>query len=86
MSLLSEHVIPGNHGKIFGTDAKEMEDLIKIQKAILQIEGIKDVILNTEVFPREITIHTSKLVTVERIENKVKVLGFHTIPKGLFQL
>lgn len=86
MSLLSENVIPGNHGKIFGTDAKEMKDLIKIQKAILQIDGIKDVILNTDIFPREITIHTSKLVTIENIENKVKVLGFHIIPKGLFEL
>jgi hypothetical protein len=24
MSLLSENVIPGNHGKVFGTNAKEL--------------------------------------------------------------
>lgn len=86
MSLLSENVIPGNHGKIFGTNAKDSTSLLKVQKAILQIEGVKDVILNEDVLPREFTIHTSKLVSVENIENEVKKLGFHAIPKGLFKL
>lgn len=27
MSLLSENVIPGNHGKVFGTNAKEPQTL-----------------------------------------------------------
>ena len=82
MSLLLENVMPGNNGKIFGTDAKEMSDLIKIQQAILQIDGIKDVILNTDIFPREITIHTSKLMTIKNIENKLKVQGFIQFQKG----
>ncbi|GBF21589.1 hypothetical protein C21_03775 [Arenibacter sp. NBRC 103722] len=86
MSLISENIIPGNHGKVFGTDAKEISDLLKIEKAILGIDGIKDVIINKEVFPREFTIHTSKLITVEYIANEVKKLGFHIIPKGIFEL
>jgi len=27
MSLLSENIIPGNHGKVFGTNAKDQKDL-----------------------------------------------------------
>ena len=86
MSLLSENVIPGNYGKVFSTDAKTSSDLLKIEKIILQIEGITDVIFDETVFPREFTVHTSKLVSVEDIEKKVKILGFHAIPKALFDL
>tara|TARA_R110002167_G_scaffold13222_6_gene55591 strand:+ start:38382 stop:38642 length:261 start_codon:yes stop_codon:yes gene_type:complete len=86
MSLLSENVIPGNHGKIFSTNAKDSTSLLKIKKVILQLEGVKEVILNEDAFPREFIIHTSKLVSVESIENEVKKLGFHAIPKGLFEL
>jgi|TARA_R110000823_G_scaffold192607_2_gene324178 hypothetical protein len=86
MSLLSENVIPGNHGKIFSTNAKDLTSLLKIKKVILQLEGVKEVILNEDAFPREFIIHTSKLVSVESIENEVKKLGFHAIPKGLFEL
>ena len=86
MSLLSENVIPGNHGKIFSTNAKDSKSLLKIKKVISQLEGVKEVILNEDEFPREFIIHTSKLVSVESIENEVKKLGFHAIPKGLFEL
>lgn len=86
MSYLSENVIPGNHGKIFGTDAKNPKDLDRIFKAIKSIEGVEDVILSPQEFPKEFTIHTSKMVEIKIIEDKVKRLGFHAIPKGLFQL
>lgn len=86
MSFLSENVIPGNHGKIFGTDASEIKDLEKIKKALLTLKGVKDVILNTTVFPKEFTIHTNNLVEVKTIEDKVKTTGFHAIPKGMFAL
>ncbi len=86
MSLLSENVIPGNHGKVFETDAKKLKDLERIKSKILSLKGIKDVIINTEVFSREFTIHTTELVKVEDIENAVKTTGFHAIPKGIFPL
>ncbi|WP_055437141.1 hypothetical protein [Lacinutrix algicola] len=86
MSLLSENVIPGNHGKIFGTNAKENKDLEKIKNIVLSIEGIKDVIINSDVFPKEFTIHTTELVKVKEIEDVVISIGFHAIPKGLFEL
>jgi hypothetical protein len=38
MSLLSENIIPGNHGKIFGTDAMEENDLIEIKTSLLTLE------------------------------------------------
>jgi hypothetical protein len=86
MSLLSENVIPGNHGKVFGTDAEHQEDLDKIFNVIKAIDGIKDVILSPQKFPKEFTIHATKMVEIKTIEDAVKRLGFHVIPKGLFQL
>jgi len=86
MSLLNENVIPGNHGKVFGTNAKTLHDLESIKTKILEIEGIKNVLLNSEIFPREFTIHTSKLITIKEIEEKVMLTGFHAIPKSIFEL
>lgn len=86
MSVLKDNVIPGNHGQIFGTNAIEEVDLISIKSSVLQLDGIKDVLLNTETFPREFTVHTSKMVAINDIENKVKSVGFHAIPKDLFEL
>ncbi|RPD97940.1 heavy-metal-associated domain-containing protein [Aureibaculum marinum] len=86
MSFLSDNVIPGNHGKVFGTDAKSSVDLNKMRKAILEIEGIKCFLFDIEKHPLEFTVHTTKVVEIEAIQNVVKKLGFHAIPKGLFQL
>ena len=84
MSLISDNVIPGNHGKVFGTDAQEHVDLERIKKSILEIEGITDVVMNEDVFPREFTVYTSKMVTVDDVEKRVIKHGFHAIPKELF--
>ncbi|OZV67256.1 heavy-metal-associated domain-containing protein [Winogradskyella aurantia] len=86
MSLISENVIPGKYGKVFGTDAIEKTDLERIEKLLYSIDGIKKVIINFDIYPREITVHTSKLVRIEDIENKIKTTGNHLIPKGLFEL
>ena len=86
MSILTDNVIPGNHGKIFGTNATEDIDLIEIKSSLLQLDGIQEVVLNTEIFPREFTVHTSKMIPVSDIENRVKLVGFHAIPKGTFEL
>lgn len=86
MSLLSENVIPGNHGKVFGTNAKENYNLETIKKAILKIKGIKDVIVNEDIYPREFTIHTSQIVSIKEIEDAVIAVGFHAIPKKIFPL
>jgi copper chaperone CopZ len=81
MSLFTNNIIPGNHGKVFGTDAKEDSDLKAIEKSILELDGIKEVAINSHVFPREFTVYTTKIVTIEQVENKVKSVGFHAIPK-----
>jgi len=86
MSLLSENVIPGNHGQVFGTDAKTEEELNKIKTSILTVDGIKDALINMEIFPREITVHTSKIVEITTIEKAVNKVGFHAIPKEGFLL
>lgn len=86
MSFLSENVVPGKYGTTFGTDAKKEDDLKKISKHIEAMEGILDVQLNDTVYPREFTIHTTALVKVEAIEQVVKKLGFHVIPKEFISI
>lgn len=86
MNLLTENIIPGNYGKVFSTDAKKEKDLLKIKVAIENLPGIKDVILNKDVFPVELTIHTNALVHIDVVEKEVMRFGFHAIPKGSFEL
>ena len=49
MSLLSENVILGNLGKVFGTNAKEPQTLEKIKSPLELIDGVKDVIIHLDV-------------------------------------
>jgi hypothetical protein len=86
MSLLSDNVIPSDHGKVFGTNAESDADLDKIKKAILRVEGVKDVMIDEHTFPREFTIHTNKIVEVKAIEDAVISVGFHITPKHMFGL
>lgn len=86
MSLISENVIPGDHGTIFGTNAKEHEDVLKVRDAIQGVEGVKDAMVNEGVFPLELTVHTNKLVKIKDIEDAVLETGFHAIPKSIFPL
>ncbi len=86
MSLIRENVIPGEHGKVFGTNAKEEKHLLRIQEAIQSVDGVKDCSINMEVFPRELTVHTSDLVSIRVIEEAVIAVGFHAIPKHAFPL
>lgn len=85
MSLLSKNVIPGNHGRVFGTNAMKDEDLSEIKKKLLELNGIKDVVLNTVIFPREFTVYTNKILSIDAIEKMVKSVGFHAIPKAEFK-
>jgi copper chaperone CopZ len=86
MSLISEHIIPGPQGRIFGTDAVKERELECIKKRLFTLDGIKNVEINMEVFPREITVYTSKLVSIEDIENKVKTTSYHAIAKDNIEL
>lgn len=85
MSFLSDNVIPGNHGQIFSTNAEELEDLEHIKIEILKLKGIKDVVINSEVFPNEFTVYTDDLIKVKEIEDAVQLTNFHAIPKSLFK-
>lgn len=81
MSLFTDNVIPGNHGKLFGTNAIEEQDLMDIKNSLLEMDGIKNVVLNTTIFPREFTVYSTRIMRVSEIENKVKSIGFHAIPQ-----
>lgn len=83
MSLLTDNVIPGDHGKVFGTNAKEDSELTAIKKSLLKIDGVTEVHIDNAVFPREFTVFTSKVISVDEIERQVKSIGFHAIPKQI---
>lgn len=86
MSLFSENVIPGDHGKVFATNAGNQKQLNTIKKLVLKVSGIKDVILNGKVFPKEFTVHTEALVKISDIQKPLKKVHLHAIPKSLFKL
>lgn len=86
MSLISENVIPGNHGKTFETNAKELEDLELIKNATLRVNGVEKVIIDADTYPKQFTVHTSKMVEVKAIEDEINKTGFHAIPKAIFPL
>jgi hypothetical protein len=86
MNLLSKYVIPGSQGKVFSTDAVFEKDLKKIKTAILEISGVKDILFNKEFLPREFTVHAITLVKIKEIQNAVKKLRFHAIPKGFLTI
>ncbi len=86
MSIVSEHIIPNKEGEIFETNAKSLEDLKKIKKHLLTLEGVSEVQLNATIFPTEITIHTSEFVKKKDVEHKVIQAGFHAISKNLFDI
>ena len=86
MSLLSENVIPGNHGKVFETNVVDNYDLQRIKNDLLLVDGIKDVLIDAQKFPKEFTVHTTKLVSIKEIEAVVLHLGFHAIERALFKL
>ena len=58
----------------------------KIKSELLTLDGIKDVAIIEGVFPKEFIVYTSKIVSVVTIENTVKNIGLHAIPKGVFEL
>lgn len=80
MRLLTNNIVPGNQGRIFGTNATEPTDLSTIKKSILALRGIKDVIVNDRVYPREITVYSTIIVTIDKIESLVKSMGFQALP------
>ncbi|WP_411895878.1 heavy-metal-associated domain-containing protein [Winogradskyella sp. A2] len=86
MSLISDNIIPGSNGRVFGTDAVEKKELECIKKRILGLDGIKSVELNLHIFPREFTVYTSKLVSVKDVEKQVKTTGFHAVPTKDFEV
>lgn len=84
MSFLSEHVIPGNYGKKFTTDAKDQDDFIKIQDSLMELDGIKDIVFEKTNHPVVFIVHTNKVVSVKDIEDCVKQLNLHAVPTGPF--
>jgi hypothetical protein len=86
MSIISENVIPGNHGKIFGTNATTPFEIDQIIKVVSKIKGVKDVIMDEEAYPKEFTVHSSSLVHIIDIQDALREYKLHALPKRLFGL
>jgi len=86
MSLLSENVVPDNSGKIFTTNAETVDELKSIKEALLRLNGVAEVRIYPEKFPRELVVITNKMITVKELEAQVETLGFDMIPKGIFAI
>lgn len=56
------------------------------KEMVEEVDGVKNVIIITAVFPREFIVHTSKLADIVALENAVKHTGLHAIPKELFEI
>ena len=80
MGFIEKNVIPGERGRVFGTDASRPRDFERIAEVLLRINGVTEVIWNHEIFPIEVTIKTDEIVSVEEIEKRVSGIGFHVIP------
>ena len=83
---MDDNVIPGNYGKVFGTNANETADLHAIRTALLAVDGITEVAIDDNIFPKEFNVHTDRIVKITTVEDTVKSLGFHAVPKSLFEL
>jgi len=86
MSIRTENVIPGEHGKIFAVNFKTKEEFESISEALMELDGVKDVMFNNDVHPAELTIHTEKLVKVKDVQRVINDAGYHAVPKKLFPL
>lgn len=84
MSFIEENVIPGNYGKKFTTDAKDLNEFKKIKNALLKLDGVTEVIFESHSDPIIFIVHTDKVVKVDAIQAKVKLLNLHAVPTGLF--
>ncbi|MES2238679.1 MAG: heavy-metal-associated domain-containing protein [Bacteroidota bacterium] len=83
MSLLTDNIIPGEHGKVFGTNANEEIELIEIKNNLLKVDGVIEIQINNAIFPKEFTVFTNKVISIDEVEKAVKAIGYHAIPKAL---
>ena len=86
MGLIEDNIIPGNHGKIFTIDVEDEFEFAEVQERVMEIPGVKDVVLDQEEYPHEMVIHTHDMVKVSDVQAAVKDTGYHAVPKGLFPL
>lgn len=82
MTFITENIIPGNYGKKFATDVDDPSEKSRLEAALLQIEGVTDVLFDDDEHPLVFTIHTDKVVNISQIQEKANEMNFHVIAKG----
>lgn len=82
MTFISENIIPGNYGKKFATNADDPSEKTELEAALMEIDGVTDVIFDDDKHPLVFTIHTNKVVNIRTIQDKANELNFHVIAKG----
>ena len=84
MTIVSENIIPGEHGKTFGTNANSSSEIQSVKNAILEVDHVKEVHIKDNVFPVEVTVFTTEMVSIKDVQEAVISVGFHVIPKRVF--
>jgi len=84
MSLITENVIPYTKGKIFKTNAETEAQMNAVKRHVEELEGVKEVKIINDTFPREFLVRADHLVEVEQIQEKTNEVSINAIPKGWF--
>lgn len=84
MTFISENIIPGNYGKKFTTDVDEPSEKTKLEAGLMEVDGVKEVVFEDDVYPLEFTVYTNHVVNITDLQDKAQELGFHMFAKGPF--
>lgn len=80
MSFTDENILPGIEVS-FGTNAETNDQLKEIEKALSTLEHVEKIVLKPEVFPKEFSIKTNAVLSIDSVQKKVIEVGYHAIPK-----
>lgn len=86
MGYLSENIIPGKSGKTFLVGINNIEDYQAAVRVLSKIQGIGKIDYTDKVYPHELTIFTARPVPVKEIQQRMKYVGLHALPKTFFSL
>lgn len=87
MSYVSDHIIPGHKGKMFGSNLKTEEQFEVLKERLLKINGIEKISLDQSSYPFTVIIFTEDSIEIEKIQDESKKMDIHLIPKtGIFPI
>lgn len=61
---------------MFNINTENREQMKRVVTVLIKIPEVKKVIFNCDVYPHLMTVHTSKLLRVSRLLDKINDMGF----------